>query len=125
MKKHVRCADFLKRIAEDFNVSTFMEYTLKLPADKREIKNFTRGVAHQVRIFDGKTENDYMISQSVRDDFSLAKGTELRWTGLKPLGKLIHETGAEVIGEKCRICEGGGWTSEGMRYTYGDIYCEE
>lgn len=123
--KHVKCYDFLIRIANDFNVSPFMEYTLKLSAEKHKIKNFTRGIAAQVRIFDGRAENPYMISGTQRDDFSLAKGTELRWTGLKPLGKLIHETGAVVKGEKCRICEGGGWTSEGMRYSYGDIYCEE
>lgn len=42
---------------------------------------------------------------------------------LKPI-EICHLTNGMFKFRKCRICEGGGWYSDGRRYTYENYYCE-
>ena len=115
---------FKRTIAADFNISPFKEVTLQLPTDKKVIKAFTISVAHEVRIFDGTKESPYMLSGTARNVSELIKGIELRHNKMKTLEEILKETGVTLKTSKCKICEGGGWYSEGTRYEYKDIYCE-
>lgn len=115
--------NFVKKIAEDFNLSPDKEYKLSLPADKKAFKNFVRGDAYRMRIFDGTNEHPYML-ENKRNDEALAKGVELRYLGEKGLNTILEETGLKLKSENCRICEGGGWYSNGTKYFYKD-YCVE
>jgi len=124
--EQVRYYDFIKRICEDFNLEIDMEYVLPLPADKKFIKGFTTSRAGDIRIFDGELEHPYMMDKHScqRNDKAFAIGKELRYKGTKSMADIINESGVKLETKKCRICEGGGWSSEGTRYIYKDIYCE-
>jgi hypothetical protein len=116
--------NFVKEIAKDFNLSPDKEYKLKIPADKKVLKNFVRGDAYRMRIFDGMNEHPYMINNTVRNDEAFSKAIELRYLGEKGLATILEETGLKLKSEKCKICEGGGWYSEGTKYFYKDYYAE-
>lgn len=122
-KKEVTYYEFIKTICSDHNISIDKEYTLKLPADKRVMKWFTRSRAGQIRIFDGNAEHPYMVD-GTRNDGVLVNGNELRIKDTKSFDLILKETGVKLQSGKCKICEGGGWYSEGTRYIYKDIYCE-
>jgi hypothetical protein len=116
--------DFLKVICFDFGISQEKEYTLRLPTDKKTFKQWTRGWAHGARIFDGSKEHPYMIDRNTRNEKQLETATELRYLGFKTFSQIVKESGVKLQREKCRICEGGGWHSEGTKYTYKNISCE-
>lgn len=121
--KAVHSYDLKKQIADDFGVSLKREYVLRLPANKKNMKMFTMGEAGAVRIFDGTNEHPYMLPGK-RNDEKLKTGIELRKISEKTLSEIIKETGAKVKTEGCKVCEGGGWYSNGTRYIYKEIYCE-
>lgn len=121
--KNISSYDLIAEIAKDFSISIEKEFTLSLPNSAANIKGFVRGIAARTRIFDGETEHPFMLN-GMRNNDVLNKGVELRFLGRKSLDEIIKESGATVKTENCRICEGGGWTSQGTRYIYKDIYCE-
>lgn len=122
--KNVYYFDFINAIKADFNIVIDKEVTLKLPANKKNIKNFTRSMARDVRIFDGNTEHPYMLTNGQRNEDILSIGKELRCTTQKRLHELITEYNLPVQSKPCRICEGNGWTSSGTRYIYKDLFIE-
>lgn len=124
--KHVRYTEFTEEIAKDFGISIQKEYVLQLPADKKTIKSFTISRANDVRIFDGVQEHPYIFNKpgTQRNEEALANGKELRYLGYKGLVEILEVAGNSVTTKSCRICEGGGWSSEGTRYMYKEIYCE-
>lgn len=115
---------FIQRIADDFNVPLTREYTLKMPSPIPCIKKFVRGRAANVRCFDGVSEQPFMKDVQQRNTCAIVKAKELRVTAFKTLDFLIQETGAKLQSKSVRICEGGGWHSEGTRYIYKDVYWE-
>lgn len=115
---------FIKRIADDFNVPLTKEYTLKMPAPIKCIKDFVRSRAANVRCFDGISELPFMKDNQQRNTCAIVKSKELRVTDNKTLEYLIKETGVKLHTKKVRICEGGGWHSEGTRFIYKDFYWE-
>ncbi len=121
--KEVTYRDFITTIANDFSIQVKKEYSLKLPSDKKSIKRFIASVANEVRIFDGSNEYPYMLEKS-RNEEKLKIGIELRHRDYKTLSDILTESGANIKSKGCRICEGGGWSSQGTRYTYKNIYCE-
>lgn len=116
--------DFIKRIADDFNVPLTREYTLQLPIKIKWIKNFVRSRAADVRCFDGISEQPFMKDNQQRNHEAIEKAIELRVTDFKTLDYLVEETGASIQSKSVRICEGGGWSSQGIRFIYKDIYWE-
>jgi hypothetical protein len=122
--KQLNYYDFIKRIADDFNVPLTREYTLKMPAPIPAIKSFVRGRAANVRCFDGTNEQPFMATNQQRNNCAIVKSKELRVNAFKTLDFLIQETGLKLQTKSVRICEGGGWHSEGTRYIYKDVYYE-
>ena len=119
--------DFCKRVCEDLGIKLsqkhkmyFMQFPFK--NGKRKINSFSDSV-----IVDKKgNEYPYMISQApaIRNEERLIDFDYLYTIRSKGLEKIIQETGIKLKSEKCRICEGGGWYSNGTKYFYKDIYCE-
>ena len=122
--KQVTVYEFMLEIAKDFSIDINKEFTIRLPKDKKAIKSFTSSLADMVRIFDGEKEHRYMINACKRNDEALQKGIELRYSGTKSLSEVIKESGVELKVKKCKVCEGGGWYSEGFQYFHKEVYCE-
>ena len=119
--------DFCKKVCEDLGIELskknkmyFMQFPFK--NGKRKINSFSDSV-----IVDKKgNEYPYMISQApaIRNEERLIDFDYLYTIRSKGLEQIIQETGIKLKSEKCRICEGGGWYSNGTKYFYKDIYCE-
>lgn len=91
------------------------------------VKNGIRKISsfYDAKIVDKNgNEFDYMLNQNTRNNEKLLDFDYIYVSRPKSLQQIIEETGAKVTAKKCKICEGGGWYSQGFRYTYKDIYCE-
>jgi len=114
--------EFISEIARRHNVSNKMEYSIKIPCDKKRMKQFTSGRAHKVRIFNGVKEFPYMLSDTQRNDEALVSAIELRVKDYKTLAYIKKETGVVFELSPCEICEGGGWYRNGTKITYQNIF---
>jgi len=114
-----------KTIAEDFgielnqkHITYFNQYPLK--NGKRKIKS-----VYDAIIVDKKgNEYPYMLSRTVRNEEKLIDFNYIYVTRPKSLNQIIKETNVALKSEPCRICEGGGWYSQGRKYFYKEISCE-
>lgn len=66
----------------------------------------------------------YMLTQSVRNDNKLFEFDHIYTMYAKNLDKIMKEANLTLKSEPCKICEGGGWSSQGTRWFYKDMYCE-
>ena len=118
---------FCKTIADDFKIELNQKHKTRLSQfpiknGKRKINSF-----HDAIIVDSNgKEYPYMLSQTppIRNEEKLIDFDYIYITRPKGLGQILKETGINLKSEKCRICEGGGWYSQGTRYFYKDISCE-
>lgn len=118
---------FCKTIADDFKIELNQKHKTKLSQfpiknGKRKISSFYDAVIVDV---DGN-EYPYMLSQTppIRNDEKLIDFDYIYIIRPKGLEQILKETGVNLKSKKCRICEGGGWYSQGRRYFYKDISCE-
>jgi hypothetical protein len=116
---------FCKKIADDFNIELNQKYITKLKQfpiknGKRKIKSF-----HDAIIVDvNGNEYPYMLGQCIRNEEKLINFDYIYIIRQKGLEQILKEIGINLKWEKCKICEGGGWYSQGIRYFYKDISCE-
>lgn len=116
---------FCKIIAEDLGIELNVKH--KMFMSQFPIKNGKRKITS---FFDAKIvdrngdEHPYMINQTVRNEEKLLEFDYIYVIRPKGLEEIIKETGLQLKSKKCRICEGGGWHSQGTRVFYKDIYCE-
>lgn len=116
---------FCKTIAEDFNIELNQKHKTKLSQfpiknEKRKINSF-----HDATIVDNQgNEYPYMLSKCIRNEEKLIDFDYIYVIRPKDLTQIIKETGIVLKSESCRICEGGGWYSQGTKYFYKDISCE-
>ncbi len=116
---------FCKTIAEDFGIklnqkhkTNFNQFPIK--NGKRKINSF-----HDATIVDSQgKEYPYMINQTVRNEEKLIEFDYIYITRPKNLNQIIEETGVVLKSKSCKICEGGGWYSQGTKYFYKEISCE-
>jgi hypothetical protein len=116
---------FCKTIAEDFGIklnqkhkTNFNQFPIK--NGKRKINSF-----RDATIVDKQgNEYPYMISQTVRNEEKLIDFDYIYITRPKNLTQIIEETGVVLKSKSCKICEGGGWYSQGTKYFYKEISCE-
>ena len=113
----------VRQIASDYGLNPEKETTLKLPKKPKSIKTFTAGFAANVRIFDGDKEHPFLMGNS-RNNAVLEKGTELRLKVSKSIEEIVAEANITLAAESCKICEGGGWYSNGIRAFYKESYIE-
>ena len=116
---------FCKTIADDFKIELNQKHKTKLSQfsiinGKRKINSF-----HDAIIVDANgNEYPYMLGQTIRNEEKLIDFDYIYITRPKGLEQILNETGINLKSEKCKICEGNGWHSQGIRYFYKNIYCE-
>jgi hypothetical protein len=115
---------FCKTIAEDFSIELNQKHKTKfnqfpVKNGKRKINSF-----YDATIVDNQAnEYPYMLSQTIRNEEKLIDFDYIYIIRAKPLEQIVEETGVILKSEHCKICEGGGWYSQGTRYFYKDISC--
>lgn len=116
---------FCKTIVEDFGIELNQKHKTKfnqfpVKNGKRKINSF-----HDATIVDNQeNEYPYMLSQTIRNEEKLIDFDYIYVTRPKDLKQIIEETGIVLKSQSCKICEGGGWYSQGTKYFYKDISCE-
>ena len=116
---------FCKTIADDFKIELNQKNKTKLSQfpiknNKRKIKS-----SYDAIIVDNKgNEYPYMLSQTIRNEQKLADFDYIYVIRPKSLEQIVKETGINLRSEECKICEGGGWYSKGVRYFYKGIFCQ-
>lgn len=116
---------FCKTIADDFKIELNQKHKTKLSEfpvknGRKKISSFYDSIIVDV---DGN-EYPYMLNQSMRNEEKLVDFDYIYFIRPKSLKQILDETGLNLKSEKCRICEGGGWYSNGTRYFYKNIFCE-
>lgn len=116
---------FCKTIADDFSIELNQKCKTKLNQfpiknGKRRIKSFYDAII----VDTNGNEYPYMLNQNIRNEEKLIDFDYLYVIRPKNLEQIIKEANITLNSEKCRICEGNGWYSNGTRYLYKDIYCE-
>jgi hypothetical protein len=118
---------FCKRITDDFGIDLYQKLVTRF--DQFPIKNGKRKInsSYDAIIVDLKGgEHPYMFSQNpaVRNDEKLVEFDFIYVIRPKPLEQILTEVGLKLKSKKCRISEGGGWYTNGVKYYYKDITCE-
>jgi len=116
---------FCKIIANDFNIELNQKYITKL--NQFPIKNGKRKINstnNSIIVDVNGNEHPYMLSQTIRNEEKLIHFDYIYVIHQKGLEQILKEIGIKLKWEKCKICEGGGWHSQGIRYFYKDVYCE-
>jgi len=118
-------SEFCDTIAKDYGIDRnqiHKTYFNQFPVKNgvRKINSYSNAV-----IVDKKgNEFPYMLSQYKRNDEKLVDFDYIYTIRLKNLDEICKEANIELESKKCRICEGGGWTSQGCQYFYKDISCK-
>ena len=116
---------FCKTIADDFKIELNQKHKTKF--SEFPVKNGRRKISsfYDSTIVDANgNEYPYMLNQSMRNEEKLVDFDHIYFIRPKNLNQILNETGIKLRSEKCKICEGGGWYSQGIRYFYRDISCE-
>ena len=116
---------FCKTIADDFKIELNQKHKTKF--SEFPVKNGRRKISsfYDSTIVDANgNEYPYMLNQSMRNEEKLVDFDHIYFIRPKNLNQILNETGIKLRSEKCKICEGGGWYSQGTRYFYKDISCE-
>ena len=121
----VTYSQFCNTIASDYNIQLeekHKTYIVEFPIKngKRKINSFFDAI-----IVDKEgNEYPYMLSLTIRNEERLIDFDYIYITRPKSLSVLLKEASLTLKTESCKICEGGGWYSNGIRYYYKDIFCE-
>jgi len=116
---------FCKTIAEDFNIELTQKNKVKLT--QFPIKNGKRKINFS---YDGiivdkdGNEYPYMLTQTIRNEEKLIDFDYIYNTIPKSLAQIVNETGVKLKSKPCKICEGNGWYTHGIKYSYNEIHCE-
>jgi len=123
--KDVPFYQFRKTIAEDLNIDVnqkYKTYFIQFPIKngKRKINSFRDAII----VDRNGNEYPYMLDKTIRNEEKLIDFDYIYVIRPKNLDQLLKETGIKLRSKKCRIDEGGGWYSNGVRYYYKDFCCE-
>lgn len=121
----VKYEDFCRAIAEDFNIELnkkhkifFNDFPIK--NGKRKINSFRDSVI----VDNDGNEHPYMLDATIRNDEKLIDFNHIYYIRPKNLKQIMKETNVTLKSEPSRICEGGGWYSNGTRFYYKNIFCD-
>jgi hypothetical protein len=125
----VNSYQFCKRIADDYQLELkekYKTYQTQFPINKNTGKRKINSSHNAIIVDKSGNEFPYMTSphSNIRNEEKLIDFDYIYIERVKPIDQLEKEAQITISRKKCRICEGGGWTSEGTRFTYKDIYCE-
>lgn len=69
-------------------------------------------------------EFPYMLSNNQRNDGRLLDFDYIYYIRSKGLLEVCKEAKINLKTQKCKICEGNGWYTQGQKYIYKNNYCE-
>lgn len=123
--KEVTSHDFIITICNDYKIEPFKQiktYKHQFPIKNGKIK--ISSTYDAIIVNNSSEEFPYMINKFTRNDEKLIDFDYIYVKRLKSISDIEKETNSEIKTAKAKISEGGGWYSEGSRYTYKDVYCE-
>ena len=125
--KQVTYYEMTKQIAADYGLE--LNQKIETPVSKFPIKNGKPKIyatCDAVIIGSDGSEHPYMLRQfpGIRNDEKLVGAKYIYVMRPKNLQDLCKEAGIELKSSPCRVCEGGGWYSNGHAYYYKETYCE-
>lgn len=123
--KEVTLYEFITTICNDYNIESVKKiktYKHQFPIKNGKISISSRYNA--IIVDNDGNEHPYMINSFTRNNEKLIDFDYIYVIMYKSISDIIEETGVNIKTSKAKICEGGGWYSQGTRYTYKDIYCE-
>lgn len=121
----VTYSEFVKELCKDYNIDINKDhrtYYSQFPIKngKRRFKGFYNSI-----IVDREGgEFPYMLTRDIRNDEKLKEFHYIKTPTHKSLKEILEEGGIHLKSEPCKICEGGGWYSKGVRYYYKDMTVE-
>ena len=118
-----------KRIAEDYDLELnqkHITYRYQFPINKATGKRNINSFHDAIIVDKSGNEFPYIVSphSNLRNEEKLIDFDYIYVIRAKSINQLEEEANIIISRKKCIICEGGGWTSKGTRFTYKDIYCE-
>lgn len=126
---YITYSQLCREIAKDYNLE--LEEKHKKYFNEFPIVNGKRKInSHSDAIIVDREGNEYPYMLDVfkptssRNETKLIDFDYIYIIRYKSLAQLCKEANIELKQEECRICEGGGWTSKGIRYYYGNLICE-
>ena len=118
--------EFCKLIAQDFGISFIQKHKMyfrDFPIKNGKIKIKAPADSIIVNLDKGE-EYPYMLSEKLRNEDKLLNFDYIYFIRAKPLEQILKEAHITLQYEPCKICEGGGWYRDGVRYFYRTFYCE-
>ena len=119
--------DFCKQICEENNIEFNTKVIIGYEKDFPLRENGTRKISASYHSFivdkEGNTHK-YMLNHYQRNEEVLKSFDYIYINSFVSISELINDYGIEITSEKCKISEGNGWFSDGVRYIYKNIYCE-
>lgn len=125
IRTEVTLFEFLSRIAKDFNLELRRKH--ETPFNRYPSVNGKKKIKapYDAIIIDlDGAEHPYMLESGTRNNEKLIEFDRIYIIRTKDLWALSEEAGIKIHSANCKISEGGGWSSNGVRYFYKDIYCE-
>lgn len=116
---------FCKTIASDFNIELNQKH--KMYFDQFKIVNGKRKITacfDSVIVDRNGIEYPYMLDCNKRNEDKLVDFDYIYVIRPKSLNDILSEANITLKSQRCKICEGGGWYSNGTRYFYKDLECE-
>lgn len=117
--------NFCKTIADDFGIELYQKHKkYKKDFPLKDGKRKINSVSDSIIVDNDGNEHPYMLSNNLRNESMLIDFDYIYVIRPKTLKQIIEETGVVLDSKPCKVCEGGGWYSDGTRYYYKDITCE-
>ena len=116
---------FCKEIIKDYNINPTYKHIIKynqfpIKDGKRKIK----ASCDSIIVDHNGNEFPYMLNRNTRNDDKLIDFDYIYIIHDKQLDQILKESNLSLKTDKCKICEGNGWYTNGTRYYYKDIFCE-
>ena len=123
--KQVTQSQFTDILCKDYNIDS--QYKSITKFESFPVINGKRKINARydsIIVDNDGNEFPYMLSKYVRNEEKLLNFDYIYTIYYKTLDQILKEIPITLKTESCKICEGGGWYTNGIKYYYKDIYCE-
>ena len=126
--KDLSYSHFCDIVAKRYNIDRKVKVKFKQDSFPRNNKGKQKiHMPHDSTIVDKKgIEHPYMLPENYnqRNDSKLKEFDHVYFYRYIDIEEIEKVAGIKIKRENCRVCEGGGWYSNGTRYIFEDYCCE-